>query len=140
MRRRPEYDRRIIGENLRRCRQRKNLSVEQVREYLNIGSLQAIYKWEEGKSYPQADTMFALMELYEIELRDLLDRSRTTDFVDGGEIAHKNIPQISLLCTLDMTGVFLAIEKESAGKQQRLYTELAHYMSNSYHGTVGATT
>lgn len=72
MRYRPEYDKKLIGRNLRRCRQAKNLSVEQVREYLCIGSIQAIYKWEEGKSYPQTDTMFALMELYEIGLQELI--------------------------------------------------------------------
>lgn len=140
MRRRPEYDRRMIGENLRRCRQRRDLSVEQVREYLNIGSLQAIYKWEEGKSYPQTDTMFALMELYEIELRDLLDCSRTTDFVDEGETGPENIPQITLCCTLGTVGGFLTIEKEGVGKRRRIYTELIHYMSNSHHQMVGGVT
>lgn len=72
MKHRPEYNNKLIGKNLRRCRQAKNLSVEQVREYLRLGSLQAIYKWEEGRGYPQADTMFALMELYGIGLPDLL--------------------------------------------------------------------
>lgn len=72
MKYRPEYDKKLIGKNLRRCRQAKNLSVDEVREYLCIGSIQAIYKWEEGKSYPQTDTMFALMELYDIGLQDLL--------------------------------------------------------------------
>ncbi len=72
MKYRPEYDKKLIGKNLRRCRQAKNLSVDEVREYLCIGSIQAIYKWEEGKSYPQTDTMFALMELYGIGLQDLL--------------------------------------------------------------------
>lgn len=72
MRYRKEYDKKIIGENLRKSRLKKNLTVEQVKEYLCIGSLQAIYKWEEGKGYPQTDTMLALMELYEIELKDLL--------------------------------------------------------------------
>lgn len=72
MKYRPEYDKELIGKNLRRCRQAKGFSVEQVREYLRIGSIQAIYKWEEGKSYPQTDTMFALMELYEIGIQDLL--------------------------------------------------------------------
>ena len=47
MRYRPEYDKKLIGRNLRRCRQAKNLSVEQVREYLCIGSIQAIYKRSE---------------------------------------------------------------------------------------------
>lgn len=76
MKYRPEYDKELIGKNLRRCRQAKGFSVEQVREYLCIGSIQAIYKWEEGKSYPQTDTMFALMELYEIGIQDLLYKEK----------------------------------------------------------------
>ncbi len=69
---RPEYDMQVIGRNLRRLRQAKNLSVEDVKEYLCLGSVQAVYKYEKGKSYPQADTMFALMELYEAGLNDII--------------------------------------------------------------------
>lgn len=72
MDRRPEYNKELIGDNLRRCRQARNLSVEQVREYLGLGSTQSIYKWEEGRSFPQADNLFALMEWYGMELKDLL--------------------------------------------------------------------
>ena len=72
MDRRPEYNKELIGDNLRRCRQERSLSVEQVREYLGLGSTQSIYKWEEGRSLPQADNLFALMELYGMELKDLL--------------------------------------------------------------------
>ena len=79
MKKRPEYNKKLIGENLRRCRQAKHFSVEQVREYLRLGSVQAIYKWEEGAGYPQTDTMFALMELYGIELSDLLYGERTQE-------------------------------------------------------------
>ena len=65
---RPEYDMRQIGRNLRRLRERKNLTVEQVREYLCLGT-------ETGKSYPQTDTMFALMELYDADLYDVIGES-----------------------------------------------------------------
>ena len=82
MKYRPEYDKELIGKNLRRCRQAKGFSVEQVREYLRIGSIQAIYKWEEGKSYPQTDTMFALMELYEIGIQDLLYKETEDILID----------------------------------------------------------
>ncbi len=71
MKYRPEYDLKIIGENLRRLREEKSLSVDEVREYLRLGSVQAVYKYEKGKSYPQADTMFALMELYGANLSDI---------------------------------------------------------------------
>ncbi len=69
---RPEYDMKIVGKNLKRLRVAKNLSVDEVREYLGLGSVQAIYKYEEGKSYPPADTMLALMELYEANLYDMI--------------------------------------------------------------------
>ena len=43
-----------------------------MRDYLQLGSKQAVYKWEEGTCYPQTDTLFALLELYEAELSELL--------------------------------------------------------------------
>lgn len=86
MKYRPEYNKKLIGKNLRRCRQAKKYTVQQVREYLKLGSIQAIYKWEEGASYPQTDTMFALMELYEIGLSDLLKEDDDQELLaDGGE-------------------------------------------------------
>ena len=69
---RPEYDMSLIGKNLRRLREAKNLTVEDVREYLCMGSVQAIYKYEQGKGYPQVDTMFALMQLYGADLNDII--------------------------------------------------------------------
>ena len=72
---RREYDLETIGRNLRRLRKAKNLTVDEVREYLRLGSVQAVYKYERGLSYPQADTMFALMELYGAEVRDLTRES-----------------------------------------------------------------
>lgn len=74
MRHRREYDKDVIGANLRRAREKKGLSVEDVREYLQLGSVQAIYKYESGLSYPPADTLLALMELYDIDRADLICR------------------------------------------------------------------
>ena len=83
---RPEYDLKVIGENLRRLRIEKSLSVDEVREYLRLGSVQAVYKYEKGKSYPQADTMFALMELYEANLSDIICKheDRASSFSEEG--------------------------------------------------------
>lgn len=72
MRQRREYDAGLIGRNLKRLRMKKGLSVENVREYLCLGSVQAIYKYEAGQNYPQTDTLFALLELYEADCRELL--------------------------------------------------------------------
>ena len=68
---RPEYDMETVGKNLRRLRVEKGYSVKQVQEYLCLGSPQAVYKYEGGKGYPQADTLLALMELYHASIRDI---------------------------------------------------------------------
>ena len=94
---RREYDKQLIGRNLRRCRETKNLSVEAVREYLCLGSQQAIYKWEEGKCFPQTDTLLALMELYEMQFEDLI---------------FEGVKEYRLPYTLDSDTAFVMITRE----------------------------
>ena len=69
---RTEYDLKVIGKNLKRLREQHHLTVEQLREYLCLGSVQAIYKYEAGVGYPQADTMLALMELYDVGVNEIV--------------------------------------------------------------------
>ena len=61
---RPEYDFKVIGNNLKRLRLANGLTVEEVREYMQLGTVQSIYKWERGDGLPQADSLIALMQLY----------------------------------------------------------------------------
>lgn len=72
MRYRPEYDMQLIGRNLKRLREERKLTVDDVRKYLRLGSVQAIYKYESGRSYPPVDAMFALMQLYGAQLYDIV--------------------------------------------------------------------
>lgn len=93
---RTEYDMKVIGRNLRRLREKKHLTVEQVREYLCLGSVQAVYKYEAGAGYPQADTLLALMELYDAGVREIVreeyEEERGSSFdVLGDFIIVKNM-------------------------------------------------
>lgn len=73
---RPEYDFKVIGRNLKRLRESKNLSVEDVRQYMQLGTIQAVYKWERGDGLPQADSLLALLTLYEVnDYRILFEES-----------------------------------------------------------------
>lgn len=122
MKYRPEYDKELIGKNLRRCRQAKNLSVEQVKEYLCIGSIQAIYKWEEGKSYPQTDTMFALMELYEIGLQDLLYKEQ-----EAAQATVENVYEIDI----HLEEHKFSVRKKKNGKLKRLLRYFQYLHKNA---------
>ena len=69
---RPEYDPKTIGKNLRRLRVANGYKVEDIREYLGLGCPQAVYKYESGLSYPQADSLIALMQLYNVSWDELI--------------------------------------------------------------------
>ena len=70
---RKNYNNQVIGYNLKRLREQNGLSVEEVRQYLGLGSVQAVYKYEYGASYPPGDTLIALLELYNADIDDLLN-------------------------------------------------------------------
>lgn len=69
---RTEYNMKLIGRNLRILRERSGLSVKEVMHYLDLGSVQAIYKYENGISYPPLDKFLAMMNLYEAQWQDVV--------------------------------------------------------------------
>ena len=69
---RPHFDIVASGERMRQIRRQRNISVKQVMEYMGFESTQAVYKWEAGKCYPQADNLVALAILYHVSPIELL--------------------------------------------------------------------
>lgn len=63
---RPYFDMVASGARMKKIREERNLSVRDVMEYMGFESTQAIYKWEAGKCYPQADNLIALAMLYNV--------------------------------------------------------------------------
>ena len=56
---RPHFDIVTSGARMRAIRQERKISVKQVMEYMGFESTQAVYKWEAGKCFPQADNCFS---------------------------------------------------------------------------------
>ena len=69
---RPHFDMVASGERMKQIRKQRNISVKQVMEYMGFESTQAVYKWEAGKCYPQADNLVALAILYNVSPIELL--------------------------------------------------------------------
>ena len=69
---RPLFDIVLSGQKMRAIRKARNISVRQVMEYMGFESTQAVYKWEAGKCYPQADNLLALAVLYNVSPMELL--------------------------------------------------------------------
>ena len=69
---RHEYDLKKSGEAMKKARMNAGLTIKEVRDCLDVGSLQAIYKWEAGKGFPQADRLMQLAELYGVKVEELM--------------------------------------------------------------------
>lgn len=69
---RPEYDLKRTGEQIRKFRREKNISVDQIREYMKFSSTQSIYKWEKGQCFPQADNLLALAKLFDVNPNEIM--------------------------------------------------------------------
>ena len=69
---RPHFDIVASGARMKEIRKQRYISVKQVMEYMGFESTQAVYKWEAGKCYPQADNLVALAILYNVSPMELL--------------------------------------------------------------------
>lgn len=69
---RPYFDIVASGQKMRDIRKARKISVKQVMEYMGFESTQAVYKWETGRCYPQADNLLALAKLYNVSPMELL--------------------------------------------------------------------
>jgi transcriptional regulator with XRE-family HTH domain len=63
-----------LGSQLKWFRQSKNFSQEDVAQKVGV-TRQAVYKWENNKSYPDIDNLILLSELYEVTIDELIKES-----------------------------------------------------------------
>ena len=85
---RPHFDIVASGARMKEILRQRNISVKQVMEYMGFESTQAVYKWEAGKCYPQADNLVALAILYNVSPMELLVEE---DLVSSSSRLRRNI-------------------------------------------------
>ena len=85
----PTIDKRRTGIQLRKMMDERGLTVKDIQKYLCLGSVQSVYHWLNGISLPTIDNLYALSELFQIPVDEmlcgnvLLEGSRLADVPDG---------------------------------------------------------
>ncbi len=69
-----EYPTMKIGSIIKKQRQARDLTQEQLAEYLNV-SVSAVSQWESGKTVPDIATILSLANFFSITLDELFDRT-----------------------------------------------------------------
>ena len=68
----PVIDPIATGKNIIRLRIERGMSVRDLQAYFGFEEPQAIYKWQQGKSLPSVDNLYALGALFEVPMEDIL--------------------------------------------------------------------
>lgn len=72
----PIIDKKRTGIHLRKLMDQRGLSVKDVQKYLGLGSVQSIYHWLNGLSLPTVDNLYALSELFQMPVDEMLCGNR----------------------------------------------------------------
>lgn len=72
----PIIDKKETGINLRRMLDARDISARDVQEYLNLGCVQSVYRWFDGISMPTIDNLYALSELLQVPIDELVQGNR----------------------------------------------------------------
>jgi len=68
----PTIDKDKTGSRIRMYMNMRRLTVEDVREYLHLGTVQSVYHWMSGISLPSIDNLYALSVLLDVPVDQLL--------------------------------------------------------------------
>ena len=68
----PVIDSAATGRNIIRLRTERNLSVRDLQNYFGFAEPNAIYHWQKGKTLPSVDNLYALSELFEVPMNEIL--------------------------------------------------------------------
>lgn len=80
----PIIDKRKTGIHLRRLMEERELTVRDVQQYLELGSVQSVYHWLNGISMPTVDNLYALSELFQLPMDEIVrgNRRRESDSME----------------------------------------------------------
>ena len=68
----PIIDMDATGENIKRIRKSKGISVRELQDVFGFNNPQAIYKWQSGKSVPTVDNIVVLASVLGTTVNDII--------------------------------------------------------------------
>lgn len=72
----PIIDKKETGINLRRIMDMRGITAKDVQQYLGLGCVQSVYRWLDGINMPTIDNLYALSELFQVPIDDIVRGNR----------------------------------------------------------------
>lgn len=75
----PVLDAKATGARIKELRKIQHLKVEDISQFMGFESPQAVYKWQRGDTLPTVDNLYALSQLFNTSIDDILRGTRGED-------------------------------------------------------------
>ena len=72
----PVINLRETGVNLHRIMDKRGITPKDIKEFLNLGSIQTVYNWCNGLNMPTIDNLYALSQLLEVPIDEIICGNR----------------------------------------------------------------
>ena len=72
----PTINLRETGINLHRIMDKREITPKDIKEFLNLGSIQAVYNWCNGQNLPTVDNLYALSQLLRVPIDAIICGNR----------------------------------------------------------------
>ena len=67
----PKINIKATGENIKRLREQRNISVKALSEMLDL-TIIAVYSWQSGRSLPTVENLVALSSIFDVGMNEIL--------------------------------------------------------------------
>lgn len=72
----PVIDKIQTGAKIKQLMELKGYTVRDIQEYLSLACVQSIYHWLDGRSLPAIDNLYALSELFNVSIDEMICGNR----------------------------------------------------------------
>lgn len=72
----PTINLRETGVNLHRIMDKRGITPKDIKEYLNLGSIQTVYNWCNGLNVPTVDNLYALSQFLQVPIDEIICGNR----------------------------------------------------------------
>ena len=72
----PTINLRETGINLHRIMDKRGITPKDIKEFLNLGSVQTVYNWCNGLNMPTVDNLYALSQLLRVPIDEIICGNR----------------------------------------------------------------
>ena len=72
----PTINLRETGVNLHRIMDKRGITPKDIKEFLNLGTIQTVYNWLNGLNMPTVDNLYAMSQFLQVPIDDIICGNR----------------------------------------------------------------